>query len=126
MYCPFGVRISLLKNVVSGRVSVCGGKGVGVEGGGGVTTAVSCDAPVWAGSYTSSVFAPPVVPTVLISAVPSIPTSTPCGAAGTEKTEATDLPFRSITLTLVLPPFVTYSHALSGDIAAASGPAPTA
>ena len=41
MYCPFGVRMSLLKKVVSGRVRVCAGRGAGVEGGGGVTTAVS-------------------------------------------------------------------------------------
>jgi len=41
MYCPLGVRISLLKNVVSGRVSVCGGAGTGVDGGGGVRTAVN-------------------------------------------------------------------------------------
>ena len=65
------------------------------------------------------------VPTRLISARPSAPTSTPWGAEVSATVCVTRPRFRSITFSVEFPLLVTYSQLPSMDMAPASGVFPT-
>src|SRR5258708_33586805 len=101
MNWPAGVRISLLKKVVSGRTGVVDGIPVMVDGGGATCTGISCCEEDWVRSKMSSEFwggLPEPVPEVAIKARPSAPTSTPCGWAGRVIVCTTTRALRSMVL----------------------------
>ena len=129
MCCPSGVRSNLPLNVVVGRVSVGAGNGAGVVGSAGTLTYCTCAPADWFWSYTASVpcGTPETtpVPTILISARPSAPTSTPWGAEVSATVCVTWPRFRSITFSVEFPLLVTYSQLPSMDMAPASGVFPT-
>src|SRR5438445_7576807 len=110
-------------------VRAVGGNGAGVEGRAGTETASSCWDCDCVRSKTDKVPcgtpATTPVPSMLIRARPSEPTATPCGFDGSSMVWVTARFERSMTLNDELPLFVTYSHALSIDMAAASGVTPT-
>src|SRR5579859_6993985 len=101
---PSGVRTSLPRNVVVGFGSVTEGSPVGVGGGGENDTAVNCCAPLAVGSnrYSDCIVVAVPVPSVVISARPSAPASTPSGFEGRLTVCMTCEEFRSMTLTLAL------------------------
>src|SRR5439155_23338082 len=101
MNWPWGVRISLLKKVVSGRTRVVDGIPVIVDGGGATCTGNNCCEEDCVRSKISSEFCgglPEPVPEVAIKARPSAPTSTPCGWAGSVTVWTTARELRSTTL----------------------------
>src|SRR5581483_7210325 len=110
-------------------VRAVAGRGAGVLGRAGTLTESNCCDWDWVRSNTDKVpwGTPPTtpVPTMLTSARPSAPTATPCGLDGRRTVWLTERFDRSMTLIEALPLLVTYSHALSIDMAAASGVVPT-
>src|SRR6185369_7729187 len=127
MKAPSGVRVSLPRNVVVGRVSVMGGSVDGVGGGGENCTGVNCCVCCALTSKTNndwmSVVEP--VPSVVINARPSAPTSTPSGFEGRLTVCRTCEELRSITLSVELALLLTYKYLESIDIAPATGVEPT-
>src|SRR5579883_120182 len=126
MRCPSGVRSSLPGKVVTGRVLGTAGSPAGVDGSAGTETGMSC---WYTGSYTERVpcGTPETtpVPTMLTSARPSAPTSTPWGVEGSCTVWVTTPLARLMTLKDGLPLLVTNNVELSIDMAAASGVLPT-
>src|SRR5690349_7865819 len=110
-------------------VRVVGGSGAGVVGRAGTETDSNCWDCDCVRSKTDRVPcgtpATTPVPAMLTSARPSAPTSTPCGFEGNSTVWLTERLDRSITLSEELPLLVTYSQALSIDMAAAKGVTPT-
>src|SRR5215468_5222543 len=127
MYAPSGVRTSLPRNVVVGRGIVMPGRVEGVGGGGENWTGVNCCVCCAFTSKTyndwMSVVVP--VPSVVISARPSPPTSTPSGFEGRLTVCNTWEELRSMTLREELALLLTYKYRESIEMAAATGAEPT-